>query len=331
MQWVKMDCQALSHPKLLRAGAEGVVLWVAGLCHCNTHATNGRIDLDMVPLLYPPLGAAKAKRAAKRLCEVGLWHDCGTHFQVHDYEDWQAEAAKEAVEAKREYERSRKQQQRLRGQSPGRVPDIVPDKTSNGVPDVSRTDVPECPGMSPRARTRAGAPASDRPTDRQTDEENGTPSSGVGPTRPNLTLLGESRRVTPELISQEWHRLGWKRIDSLNQPSNVHRESYEVIAASCNATDDPIATLAALLEYFWLAPHGPIASGRITRPNPSVLARHVTDDLANALAWKRGEPPPSASRPPTGHMSEPDVARRPELRPIEPLKKIPREPSEVPR
>lgn len=113
MVWVALDDKAMTHPKQLRAGVEGVALWVAGLCHCNAHNTNGRVDKDLVPMLFPPLGS-KAMKAAKRLVEVKLWDDCGDHYLVHDYEHFQAEALKDVVESKRSAARERKRSQRMR-------------------------------------------------------------------------------------------------------------------------------------------------------------------------------------------------------------------------
>lgn len=226
MQWVRLDSQALSHPKLLRAGAEGVALWAAGLCHCNTHATNGRIDLDMVPLLYPPLGPSKAKRAAEQLCRVGLWHDRGDHFEVHDYEDFQAEASKEAVEAKREYERIKKREQRSKGRRPSGVPGHVPDNVPVDVPDSVPDTVRDCPGLSPRARTRGRAPASDRPTDRS-DRPVGT--ANPHPPTESLNkftfLSGEPESLPARKLWALWLELSGG--DPGSSPTKLHKAALE--------------------------------------------------------------------------------------------------------
>lgn len=142
----------------------------------------------------------------------------------------------------------------------------------------------------------------------------------------------ESRKVTPEIASREWHRIGqpvWNGEGVLNDPTSHHRESYEVITASCNATSEPIATLAALLEYFWLAPHGPIASGRISHPSPTLLAKRISRDLAEALAWKRGEVP-KPRRNGKSH-TDADTSDRADRKPIAPWPTVKPEPSEVPQ
>lgn len=154
MTWVRIDDKAPHHPKMIRAGAEACWLWQASLCYSNAHRLNGRIEKDLVPMLYPPL-AAKAKALAAKLVEVRLWHDCGDHFEIHDYQEFQEQALKANVDDRKEYERERKRRQRQRGQIPDNVPDVsrtnVPDGLGH-VPSVTRADpVPSrpVPSLSP--------------------------------------------------------------------------------------------------------------------------------------------------------------------------------------
>jgi hypothetical protein len=163
MTWTKLHDGVPNHPKLIRAGAEAAWLWAAGLCYSNAHHLDGKLDKDLIPSLYTPL-ARKAKSLAAKLCLVRLWHDCGDHYEIHDYKDYQEQALKEAVEARREYERERKAEQRSKhkqsshggGFDDGRpnVPDNVRDKpngTSSGVPPVARA-IPD-PSRPAQART----------------------------------------------------------------------------------------------------------------------------------------------------------------------------------
>jgi hypothetical protein len=62
-------------------------------------------------MLYPPL-ARKASKLARILCDVRLWHDHGDYYEIHDYEKYQDAAMKDQVEARRDYERMRKREQR---------------------------------------------------------------------------------------------------------------------------------------------------------------------------------------------------------------------------
>jgi hypothetical protein len=138
--WVRMDDKVPHHPKLIRAGAEAAWFWQAGICYSNAHQLDGRLGKDILPALYAPL-ATKANKLARKLVEVGLWHDRGDHYEIHDYIDHQELALKESVEARREYERDRKRAQRQpgkAGQTPPDVPDNVPDNQGTKSDPVPR-------------------------------------------------------------------------------------------------------------------------------------------------------------------------------------------------
>jgi hypothetical protein len=175
--WVRTDDGCPYHPKMLRAGAEACWLWQAGNCYSNAHRLNGKIGKDLLPVLYPPLGS-KAKRLATKLVAVGLWHDRGDHYEIHDYRQYQEQALKEVVEARREYERERKRKQR----SAGHVPDRVPDDSSP-VPDP-------CPNGTSRAPAIPARPVPARPSP---DGEKGS-DSGASPAPPSGPSVAEQVR-----------------------------------------------------------------------------------------------------------------------------------------
>jgi hypothetical protein len=170
MTWVRIDDKAMQHPKLLRAGPEGVCLWLAGLCHCNAFATDGRIHKALVPALYPPI-AARAKRIGRLLVELGLWLDDGQeHYSVHDYQYYQHAALKEEAEArlKEAEERRRRERERKAAYRAGRnggCPGSVPPMShgTNGTSPAGHTNG-QTTGLSqgqvapvPRARDHAPA------------------------------------------------------------------------------------------------------------------------------------------------------------------------------
>jgi len=137
MTWVAIDDRATSHPKLLRVGPDGVTIWLAGLCYCNSFATDGRIPKVALGGLYPPI--KRPEKVAEKLVSEGLWEDRGDAWEVHDYEHYQAEAMKPEAEARREKARLKKAAQRNKkkmspgdaggqrgGQHGGHVPGTVP-------------------------------------------------------------------------------------------------------------------------------------------------------------------------------------------------------------
>ncbi len=83
MTWVKLDDGFSSHPKTLAAGCEAVALLIASLCWSSRNLTDGVIPKHVLPLLLGETGVKKA--AAKRLVEVGYWHEQGEHWEINGY------------------------------------------------------------------------------------------------------------------------------------------------------------------------------------------------------------------------------------------------------
>jgi hypothetical protein len=178
--WVRLDDVTPLHPKLLDAGAEAAWLWVAGLAHCNRHATNGRISKHHLAALYPALGA-RADRLASKLVEVELWHDEGSCFVVHDYDEYQGEAMRDARDARKEAarERKRRQRERQRADTDDAGHAVTPrDRSRDGHAD-SHADT-----VTPVTPTRPGGVTVPRPD----------PSRPV-PSTPLATLEGGHARV----------------------------------------------------------------------------------------------------------------------------------------
>jgi hypothetical protein len=107
MSWVKIDDHAPQHPKMVQAGAEAFALWVAGNCYSNAHTLDGRLPKKLLGTIYSPL-SRKASKLARVLCDVGLWHDRGDHYEIHDYAKYQSYSLKANVEARRQHDRARK-------------------------------------------------------------------------------------------------------------------------------------------------------------------------------------------------------------------------------
>lgn len=249
-------------------------MWHSSICYSNAHGLNGRIEKDVIGALYPPLNS-KAAKLAPILVRVGLWHDRGDYYEIHDYEQYQEQALKESVEARREYERERKRSQRANakpGQGNGHVPDNVPD-TGEPVPSVTRA-FPARPGPArpeEAADAASGAAAADLPIDARE-------------------------------LAQNWHAVlnGPGGCPGLVHAEHSWRPDYETVAAALNALGSPNNRVAmiALLRWFWNAPDGPIQSGRIKRinANPSHLAKRISTDLRAADAWYRSQPEQEAAQ-----------------------------------
>ena len=104
MSWVKLDTAFPTHPKVLAAGPIASLLYVCGLCYCQTHLTDGHISRAALPTLYE---ISQPTHYAKKLVSCGLWEEStdGDGWMVHDYTLHQR--SKEEVERIKEENRNR--------------------------------------------------------------------------------------------------------------------------------------------------------------------------------------------------------------------------------
>lgn len=171
MAWVKIDDGFVSHPKAQAAGPLGRELFIAGLCWCATHLTDGKIPKTVVPLLAATAGVKSG--LARTLVDVGLWHDRGDHYSVHDFLDYNEPAA--AVRARRE---ARSEAGRLGGKRSGEARKRSKE-SSNGEALASSSVEPRPDPTRPKALH-----LSDRQTARA------TASGSVGPSGTIEEALG---------------------------------------------------------------------------------------------------------------------------------------------
>lgn len=101
MTWANVDDLFPEHPKVLAAGGDAAWLYICGLCFTNRNLTEGRIPKAVVPRLSDRKGAS---RLAGRLVEVGLWHEDGDAYVIHDWEKYNEGAEK--VKARKEQARN---------------------------------------------------------------------------------------------------------------------------------------------------------------------------------------------------------------------------------
>lgn len=313
MTWVRVDDKALQHPKLLSVGPEGVCLWLAGLCHCNSFATDGVIRKEFVEALYPPFGRGVARRVAARLVAVGLWKDAGTSFEVHDYEHYQAEAMKEeadaraaVVEARRKRDRERKRADRAEKREgvrdlSARTSATVPDGQPEGQSADGPSPVPRARDHAPAGVSRPGPARPDLP-----DQDLGSSESfgevvavldrsrPKAPPPPPIELVKPPNgdpRVGSRDASTTWNRvmaMPNAGIPGVGHSHDLWRVAFEEIAAACNGVEGrPSLALQVATEWFWLGPDGPVQAARVPRSSatPEVFAKRIGRDLESALAW----------------------------------------------
>lgn len=200
MTWVRVDDKTLGHPKLLAAGPHGVALWLAGLCHANAHHTDGLIEKLVLRALFPSekWSAKEQKGAAELLVAIGLWHDEGDAWRIHNYERYQQEAMSNVAAERREYERAKKANQRAAKRNAAKNEHL-----SGLSPGDSPGHVPGTPGGTDEGQASGTGEGQIRPAQRDTRDLQigGVPAPRPGPPRPvpKTTLVGHPSGETGEL------------------------------------------------------------------------------------------------------------------------------------
>lgn len=83
MPWVRIDENAMDHPKIGGLADGAFRLWVQGLAYCQKYLTDGYVS----EIALKGLRAYSPKRRAA-LIECGLWDTSETGIRVHDFLDW---------------------------------------------------------------------------------------------------------------------------------------------------------------------------------------------------------------------------------------------------
>jgi hypothetical protein len=139
MTWVKLDDSFADNPKIEAVGPMAAWLFVAGLCYCSTHLTDGKITRTRAEQLG---NVPRTRREIARLVDANLWEDHGDFYMVHDYLIYQPSKAKVLAERDAAAERKRKSREKSQGEShrdidPGHA---VTHGGSHTPPDPTRPD-----------------------------------------------------------------------------------------------------------------------------------------------------------------------------------------------
>jgi hypothetical protein len=121
--WLKVDDNLPDHPKFIEAGrrlgrsglGRALGVWLEATCYCTRQLTDGFLPNPIAESLRAD---AKPLEVLSVLTAVGLFHNVPGGFQVHDFEDWNPEAA--GVKTKRAKDAKRKRDDRAarRGDQP---------------------------------------------------------------------------------------------------------------------------------------------------------------------------------------------------------------------
>jgi hypothetical protein len=211
MTWVRIDDGFADHPKVVKIGTVALAIHVWAICHCARHLTDGRIaheDLAGCPWVFK---RSALRRAIGRLEGTGLWDACEGGWQVHDYLDYNPDAASVREERRRAAERQRRWRERQKQRRNG-VTRAVTDKGRNASPDPTpkawggrrrlwraRRLLPE--RSASRAKARAWSSSSHSPANGGARDASPTTADRTGSTRTTprtvTTLVMKQRRERP--------------------------------------------------------------------------------------------------------------------------------------
>ena len=269
MTWVRIDDAALHHEKLLAAGPDAVCLWLAGLCYANGHTTDGAIARGALGALYPSetLPLARAKRAAGRLVEVGLWLETPAGWAIRNYERYQREAMSDVRDRRRAADREVKAVKRATTKSAAGPPHVGALSESDRAPiqdghgadpnqnaSGSESDPLRVGGDS--APSRARDPVPSRPGPSEIGESLSDPPASASPAEGTLSPEGSA-----------WVRAygaEYQRRTGGCAPSIVHH-----LPALIASQADPERAVAG---FFGTARHG--------KTRPPWQARHLAEGAA---------------------------------------------------
>ena len=175
MTWVRLDDRIMSNRKIVACEPNELVLFISGLAYCNSQHSGGAIVERELAVMTPyAWSMRKLLKLAAKLVEVGLWEVTESGWQVHDYDEYQGEACREAAarrkrsrtggltdqsERRRQLARERKARQRDRERSApvtlSRVtsrsvtPDVTPDPRARTYESVACAPTHPGPGPGP--------------------------------------------------------------------------------------------------------------------------------------------------------------------------------------
>src|SRR5688500_14121612 len=101
MPWVRIDENAIDHPKFLALSDGAWRLWCEGQAYCQKHLTNGVINAAALRR-FRYYSSARVKNLTSVLVagRGPCWHQLGNgDISVHDYLDWN-DSAEEVLKSR---------------------------------------------------------------------------------------------------------------------------------------------------------------------------------------------------------------------------------------
>ena len=213
MPWFKLDDNFFDHPKVVRAGGDAALLYLAALCYANKHLTNGIIPDAAVARLTD---RKQPEKLAERLVEVGLWEPSGPDYYIHDYLDLNDTA--DVVREKRGAAKAKKQEA---GRVGGRR-SAEARKQANGKQEQSTTQAGQEHGSKQngstlQAKLKLGKVEAESKPDVDADADADGRSSNDPPISPRGDCaLGKAANGKQRALVDAWRPSAGRILDALN-------------------------------------------------------------------------------------------------------------------
>lgn len=155
-EWTPLSTRFFRHPKVVEAGRDGALLFLASLAYCQEHLTDGHVPAGVLRVLCAE--SWSTPKAAEALVASGLWLEVDGGWLVDGWLDWNRSRAE--VEANREAERARKAEWRRKksqgrdtGRDTGRDGDATPESRSTPSPSPTPIEKDSLSLLDRAART----------------------------------------------------------------------------------------------------------------------------------------------------------------------------------
>jgi hypothetical protein len=125
MDWIRLDVDVLTDPKVMGTGWEGAILYLWGLTYAGKHETDGLIPEPALEAV--PRWLKRPAVIATNLVAAGLWETAKDGWKIHNFTKRQPtkaelDARRKAEDDRRRAEADRKARWRERRQSHGTDP-----------------------------------------------------------------------------------------------------------------------------------------------------------------------------------------------------------------
>lgn len=162
MAWFKVDDLVWSHPKFAALSDAAQALWLRAGAWSAQHLTDGRIPLNIGPMIR------LQQDAAQELVDAGLWRHDGDAWEFHDWCDYQP--TREKVTSKRETDadRQRRHRERQKEEEQSRRDSRETSRPSHSAPSrpvPTPESAAQTPSGKPRKKSATTIPDDWAPTD----------------------------------------------------------------------------------------------------------------------------------------------------------------------